>query len=194
MLLVGAIGWRYGRGPAIAGTVAAVLVSDYYFLAPQGAFRIASLSDGVRLLTGILAVAAVVWFIRSQIPLPVGRAGWGEQDWRVFRVRPYMASHTSRINDSSDAALEIPTDWLMPGLDLEAVREAQRPDTTATLTGDYLFLAGVELVVERRWLREANWRQIKQAITRGYIYRNSAVQVTLRGERREHERRGSKAA
>jgi len=64
VLLVGAIGWRYGRGPAIAGTVAFVLVSDYYFLAPQGAFRIASLSDGVRLLTGILAAAAVIWFVQ----------------------------------------------------------------------------------------------------------------------------------
>jgi K+-sensing histidine kinase KdpD len=64
VLLVGAIGWRYGRGPAIAGTVAFVLVSDYYFLAPQGAFRIASLSDGVRLLTAILAAAAVIWFVQ----------------------------------------------------------------------------------------------------------------------------------
>jgi hypothetical protein len=105
-----------------------------------------------------------------------------------------MASPTGQNGDSLDAALEIPTDWLMPGLDLETVRQAQRPDATANLTGDFLFLAGVELVVERRWLREANWRQIKQAITRGYIYRNSAVQVTLRGERREHERRGTKAA
>ena len=104
-----------------------------------------------------------------------------------------MASHTGRTNETADAALEIPTDWLMPGLDLETVRQAQRPDTTATLTSEYLFLAGVELVVERRWLREANWRQIKQAITRGYIYRNSAVQVTLRGERREHERRNKAA-
>jgi hypothetical protein len=105
-----------------------------------------------------------------------------------------MASHAGRHEDTPDAALEIPTDWLMPGLDLEVVRLVQRPDTTATLTSEYLFLAGVELVVERRWLREANWRQIKQAITRGYIYRNSAVQVTLRGERREHERRNIKAA
>ncbi|MEA2667749.1 MAG: hypothetical protein QOJ33_683, partial [Chloroflexota bacterium] len=63
VLLVGAIGWRYGRGPAIAGTVAFVFVSDYYFLAPQGAFRIGSLNDGVRLLTGILAAVAVIWFV-----------------------------------------------------------------------------------------------------------------------------------
>ena len=104
-----------------------------------------------------------------------------------------MASHTDLNTDVPDAALEIPTDWLMPGLDLEVVRQVQRPDTTATLTGDYLFLAGVELIVERRWLKETHWRQIKQAITRGYIYRNSAIQVTLRGERREHERRNKAA-
>jgi len=63
VLLVGAIGWRYGRGPAIVGTVAFTLVSDYYFLAPQNALRIASLSDAVRLLTGVLAAAAVIWFV-----------------------------------------------------------------------------------------------------------------------------------
>lgn len=105
-----------------------------------------------------------------------------------------MANQPGVHDDIPDAALEIPTGWLMPGLDLDGVRQAQRPDTSATLTGDYLTLAGVELVVERRWLREAHWRQIKQAITRGYIYKNSAVQVTLRGERREHERRSSKAS
>ncbi len=93
--------------------------------------------------------------------------------------------------DTSQATVEIPTDWLMPGIDLDVVRQAQRPDTVATLTSDYLTLTGLELVVERRWLREAYWRQVKQAITRGYIYRSSAVQVTLRSERREHDRRGT---
>ncbi len=102
-----------------------------------------------------------------------------------------MANQPERHDETSDAALEIPADWLMPGLDLQAVREAQREDTVATLTADHLTLSGVELMVERRWLREAYWRQVKQAITRGYIYRSSAVQVTLRGERREHERRSS---
>ena len=102
-----------------------------------------------------------------------------------------MASQPDLSGDISDAALDIPADWLMPGLDLQAVREAQRPDTIATLTGDHLTLKGVELVVERRWLREAYWRQSKQAITRGYIYRSSAVQIVVRGERREHERRGT---
>jgi hypothetical protein len=101
-----------------------------------------------------------------------------------------VASQPELHGEPSDAALEIPADWLMPGLDLQAVREAQRPDTVATLTSAHLTLSGVELVVERRWLREAYWRQVKQAISRGYIYRSSAVQVILRGERREHDRRG----
>jgi len=100
-----------------------------------------------------------------------------------------VANQPELHSETSDAALEIPADWLMPGLDLQAVREAQRPDTTSTLTGDRLSLKGVELVVERRWLREAYWRQAKQAITHGYIYRSSAVQIVVRGERREHERR-----
>lgn len=102
-----------------------------------------------------------------------------------------MVTQPNRREDSPEATLEIPTEWLMPGLDVDAVRQAQRADTVASLNDEHLSLAGVELVVERRWLREAYWRQIKQAITRGYIYKSSAVQVTLRGERREHERRSS---
>jgi len=102
-----------------------------------------------------------------------------------------VANQPDLHSDVPEAMLEIPTDWLMPGLELDAVREAQRADSTATLTSERLSLAGLELVVERRWLREAFWRQIKQAITRGYIYKSSAVQVTLRGERREHERRST---
>ncbi len=102
-----------------------------------------------------------------------------------------MVSQPDGGDDSAEATLEIPTEWLMPWLDLDGVRQVQRADTVATMTGEYLSLSGVELVVERRWLREAYWRQIKQAITRGYIYKSSAVQITLRGERREYERRAS---
>jgi len=102
-----------------------------------------------------------------------------------------VVSQPDRRDDGPEAILEIPTEWLMPGLDLDSVRQAQRADTVATMTGEHLSLSGVELVAERRWLREAYWRQIKQAVTRGYIYKSSAVQVTLRGERREHERRST---
>ncbi|HET9849544.1 MAG TPA: hypothetical protein VFR68_13430 [Candidatus Dormibacteraeota bacterium] len=100
-----------------------------------------------------------------------------------------MAVQPESPQETPLAAIEIPTDWLMPWLDLDMVRQAQRSDSQATLTSDYLTLSGLELVVERRWLRESHWRQIKQAVTRGYIYKSSAVQVTLRGDRRERERR-----
>ena len=100
-----------------------------------------------------------------------------------------MAVQPESSQEPPQAAIEIPTDWLMPWLDLDMVRQAQRSDSHATLTSDYLTLSGLELVVERRWLRESHWRQIRQAVTRGYIYKSSAVQVTLRGERRERERR-----
>ena len=100
-----------------------------------------------------------------------------------------MAMRQPAPEEVPEAEARIPTNWLMQGLDLEAVRRAQRPDTDATLTGEFLTLAGVELTIERRWLREEFWRQIKQAVTRGYIYKSTGVQVTLRGERRERERR-----
>lgn len=105
-----------------------------------------------------------------------------------------MAVQPELSSDIPGAEIKIPTEWLMPWLDLDLVRQAQRSDTAATLTGDHLAMSGVELVVERRWLREAHWRQVKQAVTRGYIYKSSAVQVTLRGDRREHERRGSSSS
>src|SRR5438552_3349511 len=71
VLLVGSIGWRYGRGPAIAGTVAFALVSDYYFLPPKSLF----------------------WLDRRSVPCwcrtPAGTRGWStrrarRQSWRAF--------------------------------------------------------------------------------------------------------------
>jgi len=66
-----------------------------------------------------------------------------------------MALNQPALPEQSEAEIRIPAEWLMPGLDLEAVREAQRSDSQATLTGDFLTISGVELTVERRWLREA---------------------------------------
>jgi K+-sensing histidine kinase KdpD len=63
VLLVGAIAWRLGRGPAVAATVAFLLVSDYYFVPPRGALAVQSASDAVRLVTGLLAAAAVIQFV-----------------------------------------------------------------------------------------------------------------------------------
>src|SRR3989442_8351996 len=63
VLLVGAIAWRLGRGPAVAATAAVAAVSGYFFIAPPGTFGLRNTSDVVRLVTGILAAAAVIQFV-----------------------------------------------------------------------------------------------------------------------------------
>src|SRR5256885_9425761 len=63
VLLVGVIAWRLGRGPAIAATAAVAAISDYFFIAPTGGFGLRNTSDVVRLVTGILAAAAVIQFV-----------------------------------------------------------------------------------------------------------------------------------
>lgn len=94
--------------------------------------------------------------------------------------------------DVPEAAIVVPADWLMALVDEEMVRQAQRPDTLVRLEADGLKLSGVELVVERRWVREAYWNQIADAVTRGFIHKSSAVKVTLRGDRRQQRRRPSR--
>src|SRR5881275_770856 len=65
VLLVGVIAWRLGRGPAIAATAAVAVIADYFFIAPGGTFGLRTTSDVVRLVTGILAAAAVIQFVTS---------------------------------------------------------------------------------------------------------------------------------
>jgi hypothetical protein len=99
-----------------------------------------------------------------------------------------MALNQPALPEPTEAEIRIPADWLMPGLDLAAVREAQRSDSRASLTSDFLTISGVELTVERRWLREAFWRQARQAVQHGYVYRSSAVAMTVRADRRGRDR------
>jgi len=63
VLLVGAIAWRLGRGPALVATGAFALIADYFFLPPRAGLGVASVSDLVRLGTGLLAAAAVIQFV-----------------------------------------------------------------------------------------------------------------------------------
>jgi K+-sensing histidine kinase KdpD len=63
VLLAGVIAWRLGRGPAVAATVAFALVADYFFINPRFSLGLATVSDAVRLITGVLAAAAVIQFV-----------------------------------------------------------------------------------------------------------------------------------
>src|SRR2546428_10700265 len=58
-----ATAWRLGRGPAVAAAAAGGAVSASFFIAPPGTFGLRNTSDVVRLVTGILAAAAVIQFV-----------------------------------------------------------------------------------------------------------------------------------
>lgn len=96
-------------------------------------------------------------------------------------------------NNSDQAQIRIPDDWLMPGLDLETVKQTQRPDSNIEMESG-LKMAGVEIVVERRWLREPFWSQIAERIDRGYVFRRTGVQIVIRADRRERKRQPRPAA
>lgn len=76
----------------------------------------------------------------------------------------------------------------MPLVTLELVRDAQRPDTHANLTSEWLTMLGIEIVIDRSWIRESYWAQIKDAIAGGFIHKKSAAQVIVRGDRRTGSR------
>lgn len=104
-----------------------------------------------------------------------------------------MVATQHEVDDEvPEASISVPADWLMALVDEDLVRQSQRPDTIVRLGEDGLNLSGVELVVERRWVREPYWHQIGNAVTRGFIHKSSAVKVTLRGDRRQQQRRPSR--
>jgi hypothetical protein len=104
-------------------------------------------------------------------------------------VARIVATQHEVDDEVPEASIRVPADWLMALVDEELVRRAQRADTAVSLTPDGLTLSGVELTVERRWVREAFWQQIGEAVTRGFIHKSTAVEVTLRGDRRQQRRR-----
>ncbi len=63
VIVIGAIAWRFGRGPAIASVVVAAVLSEYYFIPQWGSFEIASPSETVRLISGILITLATIQFV-----------------------------------------------------------------------------------------------------------------------------------
>src|SRR3979409_1066720 len=58
LLLVLWLGARWGRGPAISGSIAAFLLYDYFFVPPAGTFAVSGPAQLVELVV-LLAVALV---------------------------------------------------------------------------------------------------------------------------------------
>src|SRR5579859_3393509 len=69
LLLVLWLGARWGRGPAVAGSVAAFLLYDYFFVPPVGTFAVRGPSELLELVV-LLAIALVT----SQLAASLRRA------------------------------------------------------------------------------------------------------------------------
>jgi K+-sensing histidine kinase KdpD len=93
VLLLGAIAWRLGRGPAIAATVAVALVADYFFIPPVASFGFGGVSEVVRLVSGILAAAAVIQFVYLS----------RRRELRLQRRKDLLQEVSPRIIQSLDA-------------------------------------------------------------------------------------------
>src|SRR5579864_8094797 len=63
VIVIGAIAWRYGRGPAIFSVAVAAILSEYYFIPPWGGFEIATPSETVRLISGVIISLTVIQFV-----------------------------------------------------------------------------------------------------------------------------------
>jgi K+-sensing histidine kinase KdpD len=60
VLLIGAIAWRYGRGPGLLATLLFLPFANYFFVAPYHQLGVHSVSDAVSLGTAGVAALAVV--------------------------------------------------------------------------------------------------------------------------------------
>jgi signal transduction histidine kinase/putative methionine-R-sulfoxide reductase with GAF domain len=93
VLLTGAIAWVYGRGPAVVAAVAVVIAVDYFFIPPNPGFTVGTLSDLIRLVTGVLAAGAVIQFVH------ISRRGQGLMEKR----KDLLQEVSPRIIQSLDA-------------------------------------------------------------------------------------------
>lgn len=94
------------------------------------------------------------------------------------------AMEVQTVDQPLGARLEIPRDWLLPGLGLDEIRAAQREDTVIRFAPDALVLQGIELTVGRHWIRERFWAQVGCTAVAGYVHRSNSVEFVFRPDRR----------
>jgi hypothetical protein len=72
----------------------------------------------------------------------------------------------------------------MEWVDLDVLRQGQRPDTSVTLEGDRVTLDGYEVRLERFWFRESFWARARDVIVNGYVEQDGWVEIVVRQCRR----------
>jgi hypothetical protein len=86
------------------------------------------------------------------------------------------------------AEVIIPQAWLLPNINLDAVRALQRADTTSELEKGDLKISGVEVLVARNWVQDEFWPRIQDAVKAGYAAEKTYTFMRAHGERRQSRR------
>jgi two-component system, OmpR family, sensor histidine kinase KdpD len=144
LLLVLWLGARWGRGPAVAGSVAAFLLYDYFFVPPVGTFSVRGPAELLELVV-LLAVALVT----SQLAASQRRAQAGAQA---------LAADSKTMYQLAAAALRSPE--VTPALTMVSRRATElacvgRFALVAMDSGQASALAGAGLTPDE--LKQAAW-------------------------------------
>jgi len=161
LLLVLWLGATWGRGPAVAGSVAAFLLYDYFFVPPVGTFTVRGPSELLELIV-LLAVALVTGQLAGSLR-------------RTQSEAEALAADERAMYELATAALRSPEVTVALGLLAKrAVRleGVSRFALMAMDSGHAVALAGGELTADE--LRQAAWafdngRSVGAAISNGSV-------------------------
>ena len=161
LLLVLWLGARWGRGPAVAGSVAAFLLYDFFFVPPVGTFNVRGPAELFELVV-LLAVALVTSQLASSLRRAQAAAGSLAADSRALYELATAALRTSQVT----VALTMVCERAM------ALRSVDRFAMVAMDLGQPVDLAGSELSPDE--LRQAAWshengRPVGIAISEGAV-------------------------
>lgn len=143
-LLVLWLGARWGRGPAVAGSVAAFLLYDFFFVPPVGTFAVRGPSEVLELVV-LLAVALVT----SQLAASLRRAQ-AAADAIAKDSRALYELSTSMLRTQ-----DVGAGLAMVGDSAQSLNGVGRFAVLAVASGQTTQLAGAALTDEE--LRQARW-------------------------------------
>src|SRR6267378_5026786 len=144
LLLVLWLGATWGRGPAVAGSIAAFLLYDFYFVPPVGTFEVRGQSELLELVV-LLAVALVTGQLASSLR-------------RTQSAAEALAADERAMYELATAALRSPEVTVALGLLSERALRLQGVSRFALVAMDFgsaVPLAGGEVSADE--LRQATW-------------------------------------
>jgi two-component system, OmpR family, sensor histidine kinase KdpD len=144
LLLVLWLGARWGRGPAVAGSIAAFLLYDYFFVPPVGTFAVSGPAQLVELVV-LLAVALVT----SQLAASLRR---------THASAEALAAESRALYELATAALRSPDVAMALSLLCRRATEVEGVSRFALVAVDFgqaTALAGGELSPDE--LKQASW-------------------------------------